>query len=89
MATAVCNSANRTAPAKLLGHAEPKVYWDPTSSRSHRPAISKPQTMSDKLVAATEEGADKAENTGTRRSAILARAKSCPPFGANQRPNQA
>jgi len=27
---------------------------------------------------ATEEGADKAGNTGTRRSAISARAKSCP-----------
>jgi hypothetical protein len=34
--------------------------WDPTSSRSHRPAISKPQTMSDKLVAATDEADFKA-----------------------------
>jgi hypothetical protein len=34
---------------------KPKAYWDPTSSRSDRTGTSKPQSMSDRLVAATKE----------------------------------
>ena len=71
VATAIFASANRAAPYQLLSDAKPEAYWDPTSSRSHRPGNSKPQTMSDKLVAATEDNGNLSFSIGYRLSAIL------------------
>jgi hypothetical protein len=46
--------------------ADTKSQRDPTSSGSHRPGNSKPQTMSDKLVAATETGTFQAHRSCLR-----------------------
>jgi len=50
MATAVCNSANPTAPAKLLGHAEPEAYWDPAAAHARQLKEQKSQSRKDENI---------------------------------------
>jgi len=58
MATAVCETGNRAAPSQFRGRAKPKSWGDPTPSGCDRPPPERRQTMSDRLLTATEDNGE-------------------------------